>query len=436
MAVYDDREAFIPYRFNDLIQLCLQDGELPPDDQQTFQDFAHLLSNYYHVKFHHYAREILDNYAAFNPDRDTHAISEPTAAELEAMDERVVEKFRQVLKGANYIELSDEMLQQALNEKPLVDLKTNVDFQDFDRFLCFYRGDIFETVKLKKWVFWTEERELDILQRVVVLIRYKGPKHFEQRNIDLDEMKFIPGKMYVYLYKNVPKSDLELLFPNVQTSMTLKDQLLFGIPAIGAAIPAILRVLPQLLLVVSVILFLTIGPPDIDELQADEEDVQNLLPVLLAVASLTMALGGLAFKQYSQYQNKRIKFQKKVTDTLFFRNIATNASVFSSLINAAQDEECKEVILVYYHLLTHPKPLTPDQLDDEIEQWLDSHFGIQLDFDIKTPLRSLETLRGGPENKPLLSYDEDGHCQVVPLEEAQQIIDWVWDRIFDYANSL
>ena len=275
MAVYDDREAFIPYRFNDLIQLCLQDGELPPDDQQTFQDFAHLLSNYYHVKFHHYAREILDNYAAFNPDRDTHAISEPTAAELEAMDERVVEKFRQVLKGANYIELSDEMLQQALNEKPLVDLKTNVDFQDFDRFLCFYRGDIFETVKLKKWVFWTEERELDILQRVVVLIRYKGPKHFEQRNIDLDEMKFIPGKMYVYLYKNVPKSDLELLFPNVQTSMTLKDQLLFGIPAIGAAIPAILRVLPQLLLVVSVILFLTIGPPDIDELQADEEDVQN-----------------------------------------------------------------------------------------------------------------------------------------------------------------
>jgi hypothetical protein len=435
MAVYEDREAFIPYRLNDLVDFCVNDGQLSPEDCQTFRDFAQILASYYHFRFHDYATQILNNYAVFNPDRDTHILKEPTASDLETMDEQVVSQFRRVLKGANYMELSDEMLQKSLEETSLVDLQTHVNFDDFDRFVCFYRGDIFETVELKKWIFWTKTKELDILQRVVMLIRYKGKKHFQAQGINLEDLKFIPGKMYVYLYKNVPKPDIELLFPNVQTSMTVKDRLLFGIPAIGAAIPAILRILPQLLLVLSVILFLTIGSPDIDALQADEEDVDNLLPVLLAVLSLMVALGGLAFKQYTKYQSKRIKFQKKVTDTLFFRNIATNSSVFSSLIQDAQDEECKEVLLVYYHLLTSGASLTPDQLDNEIEQWMEARFGTKIDFDIHTPLQSLETLRGGPKNTPLLTYDEQGCCRVLPLPEAQQVIDWVWDRIFDYANS-
>ena len=69
------------------------------------------------------------------------------------------------------------------------------------------------------------------------------------------ELKFIPGKMYLYFYKNIPKLDIDLLFPNVTTSMTWKDRLLFGVPAIGAAIPLILKALPNVLLLVAAILF-------------------------------------------------------------------------------------------------------------------------------------------------------------------------------------
>jgi len=32
MAVYEDREAFIPYRRTDLIELCIEDGKLSPAD--------------------------------------------------------------------------------------------------------------------------------------------------------------------------------------------------------------------------------------------------------------------------------------------------------------------------------------------------------------------------------------------------------------------
>ena len=39
--------------------------------------------------------------------------------------------------------------------------------------------------------------------------------------------------------------------------------------------------------------------------------------------------------------------------------------------DAAEEEETKEIILVYYHLLTSPDPLTPAQLDDRIERWME-----------------------------------------------------------------
>jgi hypothetical protein len=75
-----------------------------------------------------------------------------------------------------------------------------------------------------------------------------------------DKLNFIPGKTYVYLYKNVPKFDLEFLFPNGQISMTWKDRLMFGIPAIGAGISIVLKVLPEIVLIVAVILSIIWGP--------------------------------------------------------------------------------------------------------------------------------------------------------------------------------
>ncbi|WP_369817760.1 DUF3754 domain-containing protein [Planktothricoides sp. SR001] len=52
------------------------------------------------------------------------------------------------------------------------------------------------------------------------------------------------------------------------------------------------------------------------------------MPALIASGSLLVTLGGFAFKQYNSYKNKQIQFQKNVTETLFFRNLAINVGVF------------------------------------------------------------------------------------------------------------
>ena len=443
MATYQHREAFIPYRRTDLIELCIEDGKLSPADLPKFREFCQILSAYYHFHFHHILESLKDNYAAFNPDAEISSRTQPTLTQLTQMEHKLVEDFSHLLERANYFPLSGDSLQRAFEEKSLIELKTDVNFNDFDRIVCYCRGDIYQVTYTTK-LFKKVPQTIDIFKRVALLIKFKNQAYFDAKNSKNNKLQFIPGKSYVYLYKNVPKFDLEFLFPNVQISMTLKDRLMLGIPAIAAAIPVLLRILPQIILIAAVIFFIIFGPSSLDYLPAKEEDIQNIMPALIASLSLLVTLGGFAFKQYNSYKNKQIKFQKKVTETLFFRNLAINVGVFESLIDAAEEEECKEIILVYYHLLTNQEAMTPAQLDHAIEEWMAQKFNTTIDFDINGPLGNLQTIRGkivqeGEKEEeitevPLLSYDEQGCCQVLSLDQAKTVIDYVWDNAFLFAK--
>jgi hypothetical protein len=115
--------------------------------------------------------------------------------------------------------------------------------------------------------------------------------------------------------------------------------------------------------------------------------------------------------------------------------------VFHSLIDAAEEEECKEIILVYYHLLTSDSPLNPQELDDKIESWMLENFGKKIDFDIKNTIKGLEQIKAKivinnlSQERSLLSCDRKGYCQVLSLDEAKELIDSVWDNFFDYAHE-
>jgi hypothetical protein len=97
---------------------------------------------------------------------------------------------------------------------------------------------------------------------------------------------------------------------------------------------------------------------------------------------------------------------------------------------------------VYYHLLTSEKQLTPEELDARIETWMQKKVGTTINFDIQGPLDNLASIFGkvitndvSEENLPeipLLSYDKQGFCNVLPLNDAKKVIDYVWDNAFNY----
>ena len=445
MTVFKPREAFIPYSRQEVIELCLADGEIAIAQHQEFREFCQILAAYYHFKLHSCLEDLKSNFVPFNPDlteEQTRSLSNRDL-ELEQKEADLIATFESILKQANYYPISKQELKKALLEDSLFDLKTEVDFDDFDRMVCYCRGESTDTVTQKKWLFKKVERQVDIYRRVVLLIKFRQEQHFKDKPVATEELNFKPGKIYLYLYKNLSKLDIEFIFPNIEMSMTWKDRLLFGVPAVGAAIPLFIKILPQIILIAGVVIYLTLGHQPIDELQVKQEDVRNITPLLVAVLSLLVTLGGFAFKQYTSYKNKQIRFQKNVTETLFYRNIANNSGVFKYLIDAAEEEECKEIILVYYHLLTSKTPLTPLKLDARIETWMSDQFGKVIDFDIEKTLRNLAVIKAeikciegsdyAIKQVQLLKRDLDNRCHILPLKEAKQVMDNIWDRLFEYA---
>lgn len=441
MAIHHNREAFIPYSRQEIIELCIADG-IAIAERQNFRDFCNILTAYYHFKLHCSLEKLKYNFVPFDPDLHDEQLTKPSN-NPDLQQQELIATFESILKQANYYPLSKLELKKALLEDSVFDLKTEVDFNDFEQMVCYCRGDSSETITSKKWGFKTKVKEVAVYQKVALLIKFKEEQHFKDKPAAKAELNFKPGKIYLYLYKNLSKLDIEFIFPNIKMSMNWKDRLLFGVPAIGAAIPLLLKLLPQIILVVGVILYLTLGYQPINELQVKEEDVREIMPLLIAVLSLIIALGGFAFKQFSKYKNKQIKFQKNVMETLFYRNIANNSGVFKYLIDAAEEEECKEIILVYYHLLTSFVPLSASKLDDRIESWMKKKLGTVIDFNIEKSLQNLAAIKAeircsqGNEytikQLALLKRDRYNRCQVLPLSEAKSVIDYVWDNIFDYS---
>ncbi len=446
MAETTRREAFIPYRRADLVELCLDDGRLVGEDAQKFRDFCEILSAYYHVKSQKTLEVLKDSFAPFNPDADTKTRVALAPEQVQEREDRLVEAFENVLQGANYVRLSETDLQRAFAEESLITLNTSVDFNDYEQIVFYYRGDNWKTITQKKW-FRKVEREIDNLERIAVLFKFKDAAYFEAKGQNVEDLNFTPGKMYLYIYKDVPRFDLELLFPNVKVTMTLKDRLLFVVPALGAAVPLVLRVLPSIVLIVAAILFFTLGREVAQTVSPGitREAVGNAFALLTLVMSIGVALGGFAAKQYANYKNKRLQFLKNVTDTLFFKNLVTNQAVLYTLIDSAEEEECKEIILVYYHLLTAESALTRLQLDQQIETWMDKRFQTRIDFDIDKTLRNLAAMRA-PLNEAadstaearhsaLLHIDDQSTYRAVSLDEARMVIDYIWDHIFQYAPT-
>lgn len=444
MAVYQDREAFIPYTRQALISLCLADNQLTGTEQQQFREFCQILAAYYHFKFHSFLENIKRNYTPFNPDNSEIALSPDNLVSQNRMTKNLIADFTAILQKANYYPLSKRVLKKALTEDSLFDLKTEVDFTDFAEMICYCQGDSYENLKVKK--FWrTKDKQIDIFKRVVLLIKFKEEKHFIDRPTPKEELRFKPGHIYIYLYKNLSKLDIEFIFPNVKMSMNWKDRLLFGIPALGAGISLILKVLPQLLLIAGVFFYVFVGEIPKSVIPVKEEEVKDITPLLVTTLSLLITLGGFAFKQYTSYKSKQIKFQKNITETLFFRNMASNVGVFQYIIDAAEEEECKEIILVYYHLLTSSTPLSPEQLDDRIEMWMSEKFGNKIDFNIDKTIANLKSIRGKIElnssgnrvltEVALLKQDRQKYLQVLPLNQAIKVIDYVWDNAFNHFTN-
>lgn len=407
-------DRFIPYRKQDIVEMCVRELEL--DDSLSFRQFCDLLSNSLHVEYHQTLESLKNDYAPFDPNADTKQLEPYTTQQKSQCQANFANNFADVLNAANFEKITEQDLQDALTEESLFKVRLEVEFDDFEQVVFYRRGESQVTETITS-LFGLRKQTLNFTNydRVAIFITFKDQAHFDTKKKTL--IGFEPGSTIVKLFQNVPKADLEMLFPNSEVRMRPIDKAFIGASAVVGGAVVLVTKLGASILLLAALLGFWIGWRE----EAVEMTQQHFISFALGLG----VFAGFIFKEWSKFKNRKIKFMKALSDNLYFKNLDNNAGVFHTLIDAAEEEDFKEAILAYSFLLKSQTGLTSQALDEAIELWFKDKYQCELDFEITDALNKLERMQ--------LVVLKNGVYHGVDLVQAKKTLDHHWDNIFNYA---
>ncbi len=411
------RQTFIPITKTALIDRLTPANAWGVDEARDARRFFQYLDNWRRQTYAAGLREVDKLYEAFNPDSDLLTTRAFSNDERAGMQIRIIDHVRGLLKQANYIEINRAELDD-LTKGSHFGLELKVDFDDFDELLIFYRGrstKMEQRREMRKF-YRKVEFELPIFRRLFVLFKVKPAEQrveeFMQRHKlsrkeaerrvkkirDRLPPQVKPENIYMKLFKNMPRSDIEMIFPNTQVNFRTMDKIKLGVSSGAGLGMGVVGAAGKIALLAS-----------------------NPLAAVGAVAGL----GGIALRQGMNFMNQRQKYMVVMAQNLYFHAMADNRSAMIKLADRAGEEDVKEEMLLYAVLarqVIHRSQL--DDVDKGIEQYLKSVFDIDVDFDLTEALDRLMV-----DN--IVTEAPDGTLDVLAPAKAAKKIDEKWDRLLD-----
>lgn len=406
-------ERFIPFRKQDIIQMCSQ--ELNSENStHSFEQFCQLLSSVMHFDYHELLESLKNNYAPFDPNADTQQLNKLSLEQREQCQITFAENFAKVLNSANFEKITEQDLQEALIEESLFKVRLAVEFEDFEQVVFYRRGEsqLSETIT-SLWGLRKQTINFTNYDRVAVYITFKDKSYFEHKK--KQPIGFEPSSTIVKLFQNVPKADLEMLFPNSEVRMRPIDKVIIGASAVVGGAVVLVTKLGASIILLSALLAFWLG------LRSESVAMTQQHFISLGIGMGVFA--GFIFKEWSKFKNRKIKFMKALSDNLYFKNLDNNAGVFHTLIDSAEEEDFKEALLAYTFLLVYPQGLSSLELDEKIEAWFNDKYHCQLDFEIPDALDKLMRMQ-------LVTFDGE-HYKALPLTQAKQHLNHRWNDIFN-----
>jgi hypothetical protein len=416
-ASREERDQFIPVRKADILDALVEHGPLADEaEREQFRQICRMLAAIYHYEYFAELERLRHDYYYFNPELDPHAHFEP--AELDRAYADLLDSFHTVLKGANFTEMSHAEVETAHRERKVMKVEVEAPVDDYRDVKFFRRGHHRETVEESQW-FGTRKRrhEVMVYDDVVLFVALKPEREIKSRRERkrLRERKIVAGSVLIKYFRNIAATDLNALFPNVRVVMSMADKLVLSVPAMAGAIPILLNLASTV-----TVLFLVVG----FYLGLVGAVEHSEMKTAFAAMSGLVALVGFVMRQYLRYQRQSLKYQKELTDNIYFRNVNNNAGIFDYMIGAAEEQECKEAFLAYYFLRVAKAPPSQTVLDATIEGWLKDKFGVDVDFEVDDALRKLDRLG-------LLKRDGE-RLTVPPPGETLARLDRTWDDFFQF----
>ncbi len=398
------REQYIPIRCAELVDVLCNTRDpatqkpLSPEDQVQVRRFARILMALYHHQYHQRLNELKSAYAPFDPDAETKPMRTFPDAERAQRQDALFQEFIHLLERANYTRMTRQDIEQAMQGASLWGLELDVDWNVFERFEMFYRGD--QPVKRSFWSyfkFWkTEEVKVASFRRLVLILKQK--KHW-RLGTDADV-----ENIYLKLFKDMPKVDLEMVIPGSRVKLSKLDKGMIFYPLASGLGIVFYKILVEVF-----------GSPD-------------FLGLSSAVAlswGLIVFLGGYGYRSYNSYSIKKQAYTLQLTQSLYYQNLDNNAGVLYRLLDEAEEQENREALLAYFYLWRYAPAhgWNAQELDQYIEMELEKILNREIDFEVDDALAKLEKLG--------ILVQEEGRYRVVPIEEATAKLDAMWDRIFN-----
>ncbi|CAN5723003.1 hypothetical protein BH24ACT4_BH24ACT4_24120 [soil metagenome] len=404
-------ERWIPFRRADLMDILAEESS----DPEGLRTFARIVAALVHHEHQVHLERIQDAFAPFDRDTDHRVVRTWTAEEEAECQRTLVAELAEMADAANYQLVGDELVSHALEAESLLRVRLEVDLDDFEEILFFRRGVSRRTEEVDRF-FGLRKKEVEFTScdRVLVYMKYRGAEHLDD---DPEDLPFEPGSTIIKLFQDVPRADLEMLLPNTQVRMRSWDKLVIGVPALISGIIVLVTKLASSLALIFLLLLFWTG------LRDEEVDIgqAQLVAIAIGVGSLV----GFGWRQWTKFKNRRIQFMKMLSESLYFRNLDNDLGVFHHLLDAAAEEEIKEVILALRFLRDADD--TEDGLDQRIEAWFADHLECTLDFDVHDALEKLVEL-------DLVEVDGDRY-HARPLAEARRRLDQRWDDVFQDSQE-
>ncbi|HRY06741.1 MAG TPA: TMEM143 family protein [Hyphomicrobiaceae bacterium] len=414
-----DRETFIPVTRFALMDRLTAPQSWPGSVCYDARRFFQYLDYWRHQRYACRTLALEQDYEPFSPDTDLLLTRKYTEDDRRAMQHRVIDNMHHLLVQANYRRIAPDDAELILTRESHYGLDLHVDFTAFEEVMIYYRGA--STMQRERRVLRKFMRKVEfdvpIYQRIFLLFKLKPfevrvREVMEQEHVSLKEARKIVAKLrsmlppevredniYLKLFKNIPRTDLEMVFPNTIVKFRLLDKLKLGATSVGGLGMGVASAAGKLALVFS-------NP--------------------IAAAGAVASLGAVAVRQIMSFLNQKQRYMVIMAQNLYFHSLADNRGVMVTLADRAAEEDVKEEMLLYTVLVKErARHSDLPAIDAAIEQYLETEFGINVDFDLEDALQRL--LADG-----IVTEGSDGYLHTLSPREAAAHLDAKWDLFLDH----
>jgi hypothetical protein len=409
MGSFPDREHYIPIRASDVVDyLCGEVGPhgeplLSADEQAAFRRFARSVSGHVHSIYLGEIRRLKEEYSSFDPDPDPRPLVPLTDDQRARQLDELFETFVHLMCRANYVRLTREEMEQIMRGSTEWGVDMDIAWDAFEKVEVFYRGKGTGKRVSQTWRNFWRKREVEVptFSRVAVI--------FKQRPHDRLGEAPDTRSVYLKLFKDIPQVDVEMLLPGGRIRMPGLERLKLGgtITSSVAYVAWKLSTFPLIQLVSGL--------------------ATGTLWLLYAPIALILGYG---YKTWYSFQVSRQTYTLQLTQSLYYQNLDNNGGVMFRLLDEAEEEETREVLLAYFYLWRYAGDdgWSAEELDGFIEAALEKRLGVQIDFEIDDAMNKLKRVG--------LVTETDGRFQAVPMTAAQRRLDHLWERYARQGDEL